>query len=412
MSTKNDFFIEKKIWSKVKDSLLGCYLKPYFSKVMRSGKPILYVDCFAGKGKFDDGEMGSPLIALKCLRDCLAQSVPPNFRSDVGMNFIELNHADYLRKNLEDQTPEVFSVIEGKFEEEIITLLGNEHKKNPNINLFLYVDPYGVKALDTSFFDELPDIFSTVEILLNLNSFGFIREACRAMKVAFREKEEMVLEDIDEYDTSIFNSIDELDIVAGGDYWQSIIISYRRREIDCYEAEREFARQYKLRLQDKYKYALSMPIQLKPTNHPKYRMIFASNHPEGCLLMADNIAKRTDYLVIEIQDGGQRSILPKTAGNELIDDTLLEGKVRELLLSTPEWTSLTTFLANFFNEYGVLCQSNRLASGRGGSILKSLEENGEIDVRRDPAYSKTGRVSSFWSESRQKKQSLWLRKIT
>ena len=65
MAKKNDdFFVKKKPWSKVKDELLGCYLKPYVAKILHTRKPLAYVDCFAGKGKFDDGNPGSPLIAL------------------------------------------------------------------------------------------------------------------------------------------------------------------------------------------------------------------------------------------------------------------------------------------------------------------------------------------------------------
>ncbi len=409
MATKKDFFKEKKIWSKVKDELLGCYLRPYFSKVMHSGKPILYVDCFAGKGKFDDGFSGSPLIALDCLRTCLAQSQMRSSKLEVGMQFIDLNYADDLRQNLKGQTPEVYSVIDGKFEEAIIKLLNEEHTRKPSINLFLYVDPYGVKALDTSFFDKLPDMFSTAELLINLNSFGFFREACRVMNVSITERDILLLDDLVEYESSHFDSMGELDVVAGGDYWRNIVTAYNKKEIDGYQAEQEFSRLYKERLRDKYKYVLSMPIQLKPTNHPKYRMVFATNHPEGCLLMADNIAKRADRLIIEIQDRGQRSIFPKTISNEIVEDSVLEGKVLEQLSRTTSWTPLTAFLADFYNEYGVLCQSSRLSSGRGGSILKTLEEEGRVDVLRDPCCSKTGRPSSFWSEDRQKKQRLCLR---
>lgn len=410
MSPRKDFFKEKKIWSKVKDELLGCYLRPYFSKVMHSGKPILYVDGFAGKGKFDDGNPGSPLIALDCLRTCLAQSQVQSSRLEVKMRFLELNYAVDLKQNLKGQTPEVFSVIDGKFEEEIIKLLDEEHKINPRINLFLYVDPYGVKELDTSLFDQLPGMFSTVELLINLNSFGFFREACRVMNVSITERDISQLDDIEEYESSPFDLMEELDVVAGGDYWRDIVAAYNKKEIDGYQAEQEFSRQYKERLRNKYKYVLSMPIQLKPTNHPKYRMVFATNHPEGCLLMADNIANRSDRLIIEIQDRGQRSIFPKTINNDLVEDSLLEEKVLEQLDRTTVWTSLTEFLGGFYNEYGVLCQSSRLSCGRKGSILKNLEKDGRVDVLRDPPYSKPDRPSTFWSENRQKKQKLWLRK--
>lgn len=39
MSQKNkDFFKKKKAWSKVKDELLGCYLKPYMQKILYTKK--------------------------------------------------------------------------------------------------------------------------------------------------------------------------------------------------------------------------------------------------------------------------------------------------------------------------------------------------------------------------------------
>lgn len=64
-----DFFRKKKVWSTIKDDLLGYYLVPYFAKILSMGNPILYVDCFAGKGRFDDGNPGSPIIALNSLRE-------------------------------------------------------------------------------------------------------------------------------------------------------------------------------------------------------------------------------------------------------------------------------------------------------------------------------------------------------
>lgn len=75
MSKKNnDFFKEKKAWSEVKDELLGCYFKPYAQKILHTYKPLIYVDCFAGKGKFEDGRPGSPLIALDIIRSCCVDS--------------------------------------------------------------------------------------------------------------------------------------------------------------------------------------------------------------------------------------------------------------------------------------------------------------------------------------------------
>lgn len=99
MAKKNDdFFVEKKLWSKVKDELLGCCLKPYVAKILYTRKPLAYVDCFAGKGKFDDGNPRSPLIALDIFRQGLA-ATRLDGNALIGAAFIDLNYAtdDYKR---------------------------------------------------------------------------------------------------------------------------------------------------------------------------------------------------------------------------------------------------------------------------------------------------------------------------
>ena len=91
MAKKNDdFFVEKKPWSEVKDQLLGCYLKPYVAKILHTHKPLVYVDCFAGKGKFDDGKQGSPLIALEIMEQGLNSSTMSG-RLQIAPAFIDLN---------------------------------------------------------------------------------------------------------------------------------------------------------------------------------------------------------------------------------------------------------------------------------------------------------------------------------
>lgn len=401
-----DFFKTKKIWSEVKDELLGCYLVPYFNKILSMGNPILYVDCFAGKGKFDDGKNGSPLTALQSLERSIAVYRGRLPMPDVLMKFIELNHADDLISNLAGQSPGRCQVISGRFEDNIIPLLQKSISQYRQLNVFLYVDPYGVKVLNANLFDSVATAFRTAELLINLNSFGFIREACRVKKISFRERENEVFSDLEEYDSSILESMQELDNIAGGPYWQEVIDKYGRREIDCYEAEKEFSRLYKERLRKNYAYVLDMPIRLKPGQHPKYRMVHATNHPDGCILMADNIAKRTDRLVVEIQNGGQTTLLQQTAENEVVSEETLMEKMKELLGNTTSFTRLNQFLANFYNQYGVLCDLSRLSSGRNGSILKSLEKSGYIEVQRQPAYTEKGTATTFWQEQHRKTISL------
>jgi len=142
-----DFFKVKNSWSIIKDRLLDGYLPQYFQKLLITHHPIYYVDCFAGKGKFEDGEDGSPRIALKARDGCLSRTTLED--GTVDTCFIDLNYADELRQNISDFAPNGMpEVISGRYEEKIESLLS----KKRGYNVFLYIDPYGIRALDFSLF--------------------------------------------------------------------------------------------------------------------------------------------------------------------------------------------------------------------------------------------------------------------
>lgn len=393
MSKKNDdFFVEKKPWSKVKDELLGCYLKPYVSKILYTRKPLTYVDCFAGKGKFDDGNPGSPIIALEIFRQGLANTkLEGNVR--IGAAFIDLNYASNLETNL--SAYKGIKIVSGAYEDTIDELLQSEK----GCNVFLYIDPYGIKALDCTKFDKFANgQFNTIELLINMNSFGFIREACNAMGTKFKIDVSDFFDDLVEYEPTVLDatdkSIEALNRIAGGDYWKKIIVRYMKGEIDGYTAEECFSEQYCQRLSESYKYVLNMPIRIQQNQHPKYRMIHATNHPAGCVLMADNICNRWELLK-DIQTSGQMSFLETDFNNQIVDSTQIRDKVIEHFSQFNSLISLTAAEATFFIKYGAICKSGEIAK-----ILKVLEAEGQLAVERYPAFSeKTKKPSTFMTES-------------
>ena len=388
----NDFFVEKKAWSAVKDELLGCYFMPYVSKILHTYRPLVYVDCFAGKGKFDDGNPGSPLIALDVIKKC--QESTSMESTHIEATFIDLNYADDLRNNLQEY-PWV-NIISGKYEDNLANVLQGKER----CNVFLYIDPYGIKALKCSIFDELArKHFNSIELLINMNSFGFIREACHALGTSFNDK--AIFDDLVEYDPSKMDnsseSIDELNTIAGGDYWKDIINQYKTGTIDGYEAEARFSEQYCQRLKQSYKYVLNMPLRIKKGQRPKYRLIHATNHRDGCLLMVDNICNRWEALQ-EIQSGGQQSLFEENYDNQIVDDADISNKIFAYFARYRTNTSLHEALAGFFMEYGPICSTIRVKKD-----LKKLESNGRIVVTREPSTTGQGKKATYMSEEKGKK---------
>lgn len=391
MAKKNDdFFVEKKPWSEVKDQLLGCYLKPYVAKILHTRRPLVYVDCFAGKGKFDDGKQGSPLIALDIMQQGLNSSTMSG-HLQIAPAFIDLNYADDLRTNLRDY-PRV-KIVSGAYEDEIDGLLKNKG----GCNVFLYIDPYGIKALNCSKFDEFANgQFYSIELLINMNSFGFIREGCRVMGKQFKMDDDAFFDDLVEYEPTRLDtsdkSVEALNQIAGGDYWKPIIEQYISGKIDGYKAEEYFSEQYCQRLSQTFTYVLNMPIRIKQGQHTKYRMIHATNHPDGCVLMADNICNRWE-LMKQLQTGGQLFLFQETVDNQIIDEAEIQRDVIEHFSQCYGWTSLTEAQAVFFVKYGAICKTGDIAK-----VLKKLEKDKRLEVMRNPSLTENGKPRTFMTE--------------
>lgn len=325
---QREFFKEKKEWSKIKDTLLGGYLPQYFQKVLFTQKPIYYVDCFAGKGKFDDGQDGSPMIAMQSIHNSVSKSKlePQKLQDAIRPYFIELNHADALQENLKAAPPfpGTYHVIGGRFEDEICGILSNRRGDN----VFLYIDPYGIRALNSQLFAKIQGFdFRSFEMLINFNSFGFFRDACRVLKVDYTQDEAFRdLDDLVEYEPTLVDVSSDseqlLTDIAGGIYWKDIVRDYQQGRINGYQAEMRLSTEYKEHLKTRHTYVLDMPIRLKKEYRPKYRMIHVSDHPDACFLMAQNMLSRKDELFINVQSGGQISIFDVTPSMDSNDYTI------------------------------------------------------------------------------------------
>jgi len=415
MSKDNsDFFKKKNSWSTIKDELLKCYLAPYFQKVLMTKKPIFYVDCFAGQGKFEDGSNGSPLIALEVRGKSLIQTTRNDLKGAIKIAFIELNYADLLQKNIDSMiiTGDKPEVIQGKYEEQIENLL----KDKGGQNVFLYIDPYGIKALDSTLFDKFESFgFSTFEMLINFNSFGFFRDACRVMSVDVSKDVTFTdLEDLIEYDATQVKSDSDseklLTNIAGGDYWKNIVEDYKNGKIDGYKAEKRLSTEYKQRLKQRYSYVLDLPIRLKANQRPKYRMIHVCDHEDGCYLMAENMQRRKDELFINIQNDGQLSLfdfdstVSKTTEGEMVTKDEIKDKIRVFLKNAKGDLRIKKFLAGFCNEYGLLCDFKMMHE-----ILEQMDTAEELEIVRNPATNSRGK-SRFWDEKNG--QTITIRRLT
>jgi three-Cys-motif partner protein len=132
-----------------KHIVLRRYLDAWLPILGGRGERILIIDGFAGPGRYAGGEDGSPIIALKALRDHPSRS---RIQAEVVFLFIEKekDRADWLRTAvapiLKELGPRVRAdVIVGAFDETMLEALRLLDEQKQHFSpAFVMVDPFGV----------------------------------------------------------------------------------------------------------------------------------------------------------------------------------------------------------------------------------------------------------------------------
>lgn len=364
MSNTTNFFEQKKPWSIYKDKILGYYLTPYIVKILYTKKPLVIIDCFAGKGKFNDDIEGSPIIIAKQISKYLDRNIQGYF--------IENKYYKDLRDNLNGFSN--CNILQGTFEENIKNILSLPS----NRNLFLYVDPYGVKSLSMSQFKKIKEKgFNSMEMLMNFNSFGFLREGCRLLKY----KDLFNDADIDsEYETDDNDDIEIWNKIADGDYWENLLVKFKDKKIDMYQCEEMFVKDYIVKLGSIFDYVVNIPIKIKENNIPKYRLIFGTNHYKGLFLMVDNMNKAWNQIKEHLHQNKQLLLfdIGKANNNEIIDNIIM-------ILSDERKVLLIDVIIKLIQEYGI-----QFSIAEYIKLIKSLI-NKDVEIEHVPATTNTGR---------------------
>lgn len=402
MSKNQDAFFEaKKNWSLVKDELLRSYLSSYFQKILYTQKPVLYIDGFSGKGRYEDGTDGSPRIALVCRESAIHKSHVAQPR--ITCAFIEKQHGQVLGTNLSDFDSVGWSIRQGSYESEIEKIIS----VHLNHNVFLYVDPYGVKDLSMVQFREFASRkygLNTLELLINLNTFGLLRIASAALKFEAYDIDDLLDPD-DTYVTGFYcSAVNQriVDKVLGTDQWTPIIEEYKIKNITGYQAEQKLWEIFRRELRQSFSNVLDLPIRRQTSHHPKYRMVHASNHPEAAVLMADNICRRMKELE-KIQHPDQPQLFSFDTNSPFNSSEQLQEKLMSFFDKFSAEIRLNVFLAQFFDAYGVWKSPAEIKAE-----LTKLEKENMVCIRREPSTTTKGKPSRTNDDSKGKK--VWIRK--
>lgn len=171
---------EIKEHTKAKHTVLRNYLAAWFPIMAFTNPKIVYIDGFAGPGKYKNGEDGSPIYALK-----IAKEIYENHQSRLKTKqfvffFIESKKSHFLSLKDEIQKltlPENFQVevIHGEFADTMTDVFTYFDENSFSLApTFAFIDPFGTKGVP---FDLIKKImsFRKCEVFFNHMYSGVIR---------------------------------------------------------------------------------------------------------------------------------------------------------------------------------------------------------------------------------------------
>ena len=259
-------------------------MSPYTAKIVHRGQRLLYVDAFAGPGRFEDGRVGSPLII------CQAAEKYAKGRAQAVFVNKDLHHHEQLKNILITEGWDKFAFpVLG----DATQVLRGVATKMSNESIFLYIDPFGLQCE----FDVLEPFlqrskaFST-ELLINLSMPIIHRLAARDSFLSGTFSEHV----------PAFH--EKLTRTLGGDYWKDILLA--NNGLDTKTREKLIMDSYMRRLSetDYLRYTGYCPIQVNRDSRTKYYMVFASPHPDAMLLFNDEMLKAFNEYMHEEETRG------------------------------------------------------------------------------------------------------------
>lgn len=268
---KDDFFQEQKDWSKRKLSIIQSYLAS-FTKILGSSTTqscVYYVDGFAGRGIYNDGSKGSPLLAAELARKYRNQ------QKKYQLNCINVEADSENFQNLEKATVQYSLIVEnfeGTFSSNIQSILNNLGR----CPAYFFIDPFGVKGTDWEDMVKIIHRIAPTDLWLRFDH-KIVRRLCGFFESGSRGADGKVNRLLKLYGVQrADNLFTRLDGNSPEERIDNAVYYYVEK------LEEEFRRV------KKFGFSAAFPIvSLEGQN--KYYLVFAASHPKAAMVANETI---------------------------------------------------------------------------------------------------------------------------
>lgn len=310
--SSTQFHNELNDWGYWKHTILNKYMHVWVSKLASHRPELAFVDAFAGRGRYEDGSDGSPVIAAQwndhaLLRDkrLIVHACEPDPDSFAA-----------LKDNLAPWTslapPRAF-VYESSFEDAMPAIL----ERTRNVPTLFFIDPCGTKDITAEKLRPLLEQRdrAATEILLRIDP-GMLSRFAGWVRAAERDVKKQKISAKMRTLLSQFNI--DVDTIAASD--------------DQPEKD-QLLGQYLGLFNRRFKYVQLVPIRAHYFDAPKYYLVHGTDSPDGCAKVNDILSTTEDELfkvtAVEAAAGQQFLFAPTRTPRVTIRDA--KNFVLELL---------------------------------------------------------------------------------
>lgn len=267
------FFEQRKAPAVLKHVLLEQYVAPFLGMtgMTSANGRVVFLDGYAGEGRYSNGAPGSPMLAMQVARKQLPNRI-------LDCVFIEKDRKAFTALKLvtdefREQGVRCAALI-GGVEEHIFDTI----RQATGAPLFMFLDPFGAPLpypiLQSAMTGERAVAKPATEVLLNLSDKS-IRHIAGQLKP-------------DAKDRSALPTLD----LALGSWWRDTFLRTWAETADTEVAVQSVVQEYATRLgRDTNSTVISVPVHTRKRHLPLYHLVFATRSPYGVWVFVDALAQ-------------------------------------------------------------------------------------------------------------------------
>lgn len=271
-STANGYWQGKALPSVFKHELLRRYIPPFggMTGTQAQDRRVIYLDGYAGEGRYENGDPGSAEIALRVASYYRTRGLR------LACYFVEQQPKSFerLQQVLGGYTAR--GVDARAHRGEVDEVLDDVVRRAAGVPLFLFLDPCGLCLPRERLVDVLArqrrERRPATELLMNFSMMAVRRLGGHVRSPKGNER-----------------SLERFDAVCGGPWWREYFADGADDQEDAAEA---VAAEYARRLhQLTGMFVQSVPVAKAPHWKPVYHLVFATRSPYGLWVFGDAVAR-------------------------------------------------------------------------------------------------------------------------